>query len=549
MRRSQRLKTASSNAIFKPASRIPYLPPEIVNLFARYLGKTDLKSLRLVSGTWHRVVTPQLFDRIYVSPRTKDLDVFKEITSHPVLAASVKELLYDVSTFCHVSQTDYFAMMCKEIADQPMDHHLGYRERTIYRRMPPRFRQLINKIERGELVSHLRQEHVEDSTVIVGYDEWLRLWHEEIHCFFSGTFFRVLCAGLSNLSNLHSVRMDDDVWGRAIHRHRYPRGIRSPLLSPIEGSPLARQWKPFHPVPQQPERGELITRSTHLQTIVLALFESQRKIMKFYFETRMVEEGLPPTIFMDHQPYRLSPIQGKDALKSALKSVLSQLETLELTIRPWDLHGTIRPSTHAALGCLPDVLLCMPGLKRLRLDLTTGDSVCFTYGDVFPSAGGWPYLTQLHLTGLAITGLDLYYLLDVQIGPLERLWLCHIDLLEGTWEGAIELLKWKAPSYLLDLQGIYHHAGGQWWPCRPANEQEGTATLGEYHDYIMGGGRHPSLPVDCDSSSSKWYAYDLLQSASVEHRRKVFHLIKEKYRYLLRPDITVPIPWLKQLLV
>lgn len=82
-----------------PDMSMPYLPLEIKGHIIKYLNKIDLKTLRHVSKEWSDTATALLFDRIYVSCRSKDIEVFEKITRHPTLRYSIKEMIYDVSNF------------------------------------------------------------------------------------------------------------------------------------------------------------------------------------------------------------------------------------------------------------------------------------------------------------------------------------------------------------------------------------------------------------------------------------------------------------------
>lgn len=53
-------------------------------------------------------VTPCLFDRAYISPYDKDLQVFTNITQDPRLSTSIKDLVYDTSTVQELIYERYF---------------------------------------------------------------------------------------------------------------------------------------------------------------------------------------------------------------------------------------------------------------------------------------------------------------------------------------------------------------------------------------------------------------------------------------------------------
>ncbi|KAL8834151.1 MAG: hypothetical protein Q9170_003898 [Blastenia crenularia] len=520
-RRSSRLIARSRTA--RPPS-VPNLPPEIFGLIASHLDKADLKILRLVSKTWRGVATPLLFDRVHVSPRSKDLEVFEKITGSPALAGSVKELVYDVSTFYDLSPKQYFRVMCREIKTV----FFGREEDLSTISQPPHFYQLIAAVVHKEPA--LRKKYGNNATVLSGFTEWQRLVDEQCQLFESGLFFCSLRLGLSKLSNLKSVNMDDDVWGRAIHHHGYPAASHSHFGPPVEGSPHSRQWKFCHPYPRKPQYTDHLNRFDSLKVIVDALWQSQRRIHFFRFSAHVCD-GLHPDIF---GRYKIT-----DDFPHRMQSSLWQLERLVLTITPQRSHSDTGQLCDNQLGFFPDLLSRMTGLKCLFLDLRSSENVemdcfftreyekaCYSYEDVFPRATRWPNLIWLYIRGLAISGLDLCYLLFYQAGAIERLWLCHIDLLEGAWEGVIELLSHKRPWTLLGLQGIYRQANDEWWPCHPNDEQAEGEALGKHLDYIMYGGRHPSLSADADPLASGRYLCELWQNADVGRRIAIQRAIK-----------------------
>ena len=61
------------------------------------LEPRDLKSVRLVCQLWSTVGIAKLFECIYISYRLKDLDVFRQISSHPLYRKAVKRLYLDAS--------------------------------------------------------------------------------------------------------------------------------------------------------------------------------------------------------------------------------------------------------------------------------------------------------------------------------------------------------------------------------------------------------------------------------------------------------------------
>ena len=76
-----------------------HLPNELVLDVSQSLGRTDLKSARLVCKSWYLCASHFLFDKIYVAPNKIDLQVFEAITQHPILKKCVRHLVYDASVF------------------------------------------------------------------------------------------------------------------------------------------------------------------------------------------------------------------------------------------------------------------------------------------------------------------------------------------------------------------------------------------------------------------------------------------------------------------
>lgn len=502
LRRSQRLTRRQQSlpvAPHAPAGRVPYLPPEIIGLVATHLEKSDLKDLRLVNSVWNALATPLLFDQVYVSPRTKDLEVFSAITSRPLLAASVKKIIYDVSKFYQLSHREYFDLIIKEIRSI---FYLS-KIRSIHF-TPRRLAQLVRATEFLSSQS-LYDKYGKDAMVREGFARWEELKEDESVCITGISFYPALCFGMYQLSNLRSVEMDDDIWGRGSREVGYLIEAARPTVPSefhVAGTPLSRNWRIFHPHPLKPKYLDYFDSDGHLMIMIRALAKTRRRINHFA-AGGCGKEGLPPYFF---QHYGM-----EDRFPHKMISSLWYLETLHLQITPKNLenntHGQSSP-----LGFLPHLLGHLSGLKRLLLVLTSTENLYleyrllgrafdepyYSYEDVFPRAAIWPRLSEFHITGLAISGVDLLRLTSYQMPNLERLWLNHIDLLQWRWEAIIAILARKSHWKVVGLQGIFRHRGGQWWPCHPDNDEEETEKLDDYQIYIRYGGKHPGLPVGFD---------------------------------------------------
>jgi hypothetical protein len=93
-----------------------YLPGELKLLILEHLEFRELKEMRLVSWAWSSLVTPILFGHVYISPRETDIQIFNNITNHPVLSTFVVEVTYDATRFeLNITRRAYFDRLCDNI--------------------------------------------------------------------------------------------------------------------------------------------------------------------------------------------------------------------------------------------------------------------------------------------------------------------------------------------------------------------------------------------------------------------------------------------------
>lgn len=510
----------------------PYLPLEVKGIIAKFLCKSDLKILRCVSKQWHTMATPLLFDQVYVSPRSKDIQIFSHITKHPVLSRSIKRMICDVSIVLDLSHELYFHQLCDQW--RSLTAFLG--KKYPFNSSHPRLNEFVNAIIRAEESwGNLFSEYAHDEYVIEGWQLSQDLAKEERQAFEHGSegmYYSDLCSGLHRLPNLQSVMIDNDMWGKVgMHMSYkfypfYPEHTRTSILS---GSPLARSWVPWHLHPQRADDAGF----EDLSTVIYALSRTKSTLKHFSCQS-LAREGLSPWDFAVYNE--------TDAFAQHMTTALRQLQTLELQITPRRIHA-IDNGILDALGFLPQLLEQLANLRYLKLILESAESIqryrlsvltplndtCYSYSQVFPQHGKWEHLEGLHLSGLAIDGLDLVFLLLHQMPQLKRLWLYRIDLLQGRWSGVIEALRFRAvlrPWELLSLQGSLRHEGGMWWPCAPDLEDKEYLILGDFMRYAKEGGRHPCLPPDVDHRLSVCYYQELFLVAGPERVRAFWHRVQ-----------------------
>ena len=508
----------------------PYLPLELKRIVADFLRKSDLKNLRLVSRKWHAMTTPLLFDRVYVSPRNKDIQVFSHITKHPLLSRSIKQMVCDVSTVSEASHESYFQRLC----DQRRAMTKSINENDRFNSPHPRFNEFINAIIRAKRFRRkLLSNYANDEYVMEGWQLWQDLAKQEREALehgTDGTYFSDLCSGLHQLSNLQSVIINDVMWlkvGMYICKGFDTSGfqyIASPTLS---GSPLARSWVPWHLRPRRSNDAGF----EHLSLTIQALSRTKRRVKHFHCRS-WVDEGLSP---WDFARYNMT-----DTLAQPMSIALRQLQTLGLQLSP-RRHHDIDHGNIGALVYLPQLLEQLADLRCFNLRLTSAEHIdrlrsstlasfsefCYSYSQVFPQHGTWERLERLQLSGLAIDGFDMLFLLLHQMPRLKRLRLQRIDLLTGRWSGVVEALRFRAvrsPWERLRLAGSFRHDGGMWWPCNPGSKKKEAFMLDICIAYVKEGGRHPCLPPGVDEKSFQ----DLFRSGSagLERVRALQHRVK-----------------------
>ncbi|KAI4210461.1 MAG: hypothetical protein LQ351_006687 [Letrouitia transgressa] len=216
-----------------------------------------------------------------------------------------------------------------------------------------------------------------------------------------------------------------------------------------------------------------------------------------------------------------------------MASSLWKLESLTLQITPLEAERAQDWQNPKALGFLPELLSRMAQLKRLFLsDLMPEKDLLHTrylqerethdraisrayyrYDQIFKPDTQWQHLSMLQVKGIAITAVDLLFLVFNQAPHLKRLWLSQIDLLQGSWDGVMaafkDLREWELLSF---LGGLFRHQGGQWWPLGPPtweSEADEHVLLQKYADYVQFDDRHPSLPPEFPDSSAYFYLVDI----------------------------------------
>ncbi|KAI4226940.1 MAG: hypothetical protein LQ349_006804, partial [Xanthoria aureola] len=84
------------------------LPNEITLQILGNLSKQRLKRMRLVCNHLAILGASLLMDVVYISPRSKDTEVFESIVQHPVFNGATKHVVYDSAQIIGYSLEDYY---------------------------------------------------------------------------------------------------------------------------------------------------------------------------------------------------------------------------------------------------------------------------------------------------------------------------------------------------------------------------------------------------------------------------------------------------------
>ena len=502
-RRSSRQIRGLAPQIDVPPPTTVYLPAELKAAVLAQLDKRDLKTVRLVSKEWNALATRPLFDRVYVSCRAKDMEVFTNVTRHPVISTGIRELVYDGSLFAKDLDIEEYFWRFHRYLDWISSELVSGRSNCANDEINGIVED-YNSLPGTDVCSR----HIHDEIIVEGHRIHQNYAEAERLVLGNGSFLSRLCDGVGRLDNLRSVVLNSFLWEYCLFQEECTGCLRhSTLHGPESGSPLVRSWNPFHLRPFAWDRCSELEDDCrliceHFHTVTAAISETRRNIKSFEISERSgFGSGLPPQAL-------IQPTMTDDHLIRTLYAY-SGLEVLNISIDAGEQGGSDHPE---ALASLPRMLQQMTGLKSLTLILSkciclrdpgranTSDLEYYTYQQVFPTLALWPKLTKLSITELAIGGRDLMFLLGVQ-AKVKDLTLRYIKLLDGTWEGVFAGLCHSRMTRLSLFVSIN-------WGEQTLNPhgKRSLVDLREIEDYVVHGGRHPCLAPDADPKSAvRWY--------------------------------------------
>ncbi|KAL9003043.1 MAG: hypothetical protein Q9188_004055 [Gyalolechia gomerana] len=175
-------------------------PDEIVLAVLGRLSKKYLKRTRLLCKRLALLSAPLLLDVIYISPQSKNVEVFEAITQHPVFNAAVKDIVYDSAKFADYSLVNYYNALysqlykaqyqCIRLSDDAV--------RDLMALIPPRKRNNPACMSRGF------QRCLGHAEFLDGYYQHTLLAQEQ-KSDIKDRWFIIVCDGLRKLGPVQSV--------------------------------------------------------------------------------------------------------------------------------------------------------------------------------------------------------------------------------------------------------------------------------------------------------------------------------------------------------
>ena len=401
------------------------LPNETVMNIFRFLTRRDLNAVRLVQRAWTNHSAAALFDQVYISPHTEDLDVLMNLSRHPVYSTMPKKAIYltdiwenNIGDLTYINNLVIQVMhrfcppyRCEKFqyADEELktiyEYAVASTEDFVY--MDPNLIKLkgLRIIEEG-MVAY-RERAARKS----------RDWANR-----QRTVERINAA-VKGLRNLNTIEFVNFVAGYGFPREA--QDVRAQKLYRASGSPMARTWHLFY---LQPE-GYKTDVHTQFFTMIEALAQGPQQVRRL--ATRMMSPGLfSPS----------SQVEYPTDLHHCINA-LQYLEVLHLRMHPRLTEKS------DILQNLPCMLRSMTRLRELELDLGSLrmlivqqrlplHSMHEVFGTNFE---GFPNLERLALRWLKGSAAEVMEFLG-NCTRLNSLEMEGIELTEGRWVDVTDFL-------------------------------------------------------------------------------------------------------------
>ena len=458
----------------------PHIPTEILLSIFKTTVKKDLKAVRLVCRLWSTLAIPQLFDRIYISPRPKDLKVFREWSDHDACREAVKVLIVDASTFSDpVPFPDFVALVSPTLQPTPECEHGGsffdvkacrcnlrvmeildelraYRDDIYYESASWSFTDLIGidqpwqSRELDRLLEEFKNYSVAQSHEKAPRNTWELL--------------QLLSVNSSRFCNLRTIIFQDDYCALTSHPRGHPVMARGDSCE--VGSPFALSWPSRWPHPDRNSynderhhrRGEW-----HIFALVIQALSPSKTRLRELFLNGTYGSGIPIQYF--HGEFLKTTSMPMLYL---MKHVFSSLESLRLNI--YDLVDyDLPPGDHERREMLKELNACLVQIKNLNMLClsfqgqpgSSNEKPRVKFEEVFfrRSCSKWPRLTHLEIYRMTVYKMDILRFLKLH--SLKTLCIGRLELVDSNWAHMLASMRLHLPEIQdFPVSGTLHDREG-----------------------------------------------------------------------------------------
>lgn len=450
----------------------------------KLLEKDHLKSVRFACKRLALLVSPLLFDKIYISPHRKNMDVFCQITEHSDLCQYPRKLVFDVQEFdLNIDPDQYYHHLCDQVSNL-LKHGLPYDMHHHDQGIAAFMRMLLNKASfGGEIDSTCRNLRF----VQRGLEIYRERAEEQDHYYNSGQLLACLCIGLMKLPYLDTVNFQskwDDLHLQYVNWRKNPRNLR------IFSSPLARSWSPFHLMP----RAAFFGTTAHQFDNVISAFSLTRRTLRVLEAGNLTcvpyekfnTDSCLSRIFRQHSTAAMYCLEHL-TLRVSMRQYWAGDRFLTLHDgRPAD-DDDVKP---LSVDLLATALRHMPRVRYLSLSGGKSVDECdpmMLISELF-QAVRLPDLESLTLSGMLGSAADISAFLRAQ-PRLRNLHLAGIELSEGTWADLVDDMRKWLHLESMKLQTPLRQGGGVdlWnhylWKHSTMSD--------EIEKYVLHGGKNP----------------------------------------------------------
>ncbi|KAM0281374.1 hypothetical protein ACHAPQ_004148 [Fusarium lateritium] len=273
-----------------------YLPAELLDQVIYELHNIDLKNLRQTC-TYFKDATHLRLNRLFLSPNSRDIEVFRAVADHKIFRLQITEIIYDDARFDPAHEVEWPSRYNEE---KDIGEVTGVPEwyRHVYRQN----REFISGYEPYH--SQVKEAHL--LSPVEAFKHFKRLWQEQQETITTNKDADALKYGLLRFPNLRRMVVSPAAHGKPGLPWYYTPTIRSlprGLLYPIErGWPLTKMHSNF-PEARDWDRSErdkwrgycLVSRiiAQHLRE------NPESKLTDLAIDTNQLRTGISCRIFDD----------------------------------------------------------------------------------------------------------------------------------------------------------------------------------------------------------------------------------------------------------